>query len=91
MNFSIGQVVISKAGRDKGKAFIITAIKGEYIYLVDGKCRLLENPKKKKLKHVQPTWTVDAALKEALEGQKYIKNADFAATLKKFGADSKND
>ena len=50
-----GQVVISKCGRDKGLAMVVTDIQGEYLLLVDGKLRILARPKKKKLKHVQPT------------------------------------
>jgi len=50
-----GQMVFSKRGRDKGKAMIIIAADGEYAYLVDGMCRPLEKPKKKKAKHIQIT------------------------------------
>jgi len=50
-----GQVVFSKSGRDKGKPFIVINTRDEYLYLVDGKLRTLNNPKKKKIKHVQPT------------------------------------
>jgi len=50
-----GQVVISRSGRDKGKFFVVINVQGEYLYLVDGKLRTLDNPKKKKVKHIQPT------------------------------------
>jgi len=50
-----GQIVFSKRGRDKGNAMIVVAIDGEYLYLVDGKLRPLERPKKKKAKHIQIT------------------------------------
>ena len=52
---TVGQVVFAKCGRDKGKAFIILNICKDYLYLVDGKLRTLQTPKKKKAKHVQPT------------------------------------
>ena len=84
MEFSVGQVVISKAGRDKGDVFIVFNINGEYLYLVDGRSRLLKNPKKKKIKHIQPTKTVDAALNEAITVKRYMKDADFRTALKKF-------
>ena len=51
----IGQVVISKKGRDKGKTFIVINIQDEYLFLVDGKLRILAKPKKKKVMHIQPT------------------------------------
>lgn len=53
-----GQIVFSKCGRDKGQAMAVLEVKGEYLFLVDGKSRLLAFPKKKKFKHVQITHTI---------------------------------
>lgn len=48
-----GQVVRSKKGRDEGKVFVvIDIIDKDYLYLVDGKLRKLDRPKKKKVKHL---------------------------------------
>ena len=52
---SPGQIVFSKRGRDKGCAMIVLSVDGEYAYLVDGRLRSLGKPKKKKVKHIQPT------------------------------------
>ena len=41
---------ISKAGHDKGQMYVILKEEGEYLYLVDGKTRGVDNPKKKKEK-----------------------------------------
>ncbi|MCL2397101.1 MAG: KOW domain-containing RNA-binding protein [Defluviitaleaceae bacterium] len=84
MDFTIGQIVFSKAGRDKGNAFVITDVEGEYLYLVDGYGRPLERPKRKKSKHVQPTWTVVRDLHEAIKTKQHMKNADFRSALKKY-------
>lgn len=43
----------SKAGHDKNKVYVIIKEEAEYIYLVDGKSRTLEKPKKKNKKHIQ--------------------------------------
>ena len=49
----VGQVVKSKAGRDAGRIFLVfKVIDDEYLYLVDGSLRKLDNPKKKKVKHL---------------------------------------
>ena len=48
----IGTFVISKSGRDAGKCYVIINSHNEYVYLVDGKIRTLDYPKKKNLKHV---------------------------------------
>ena len=48
-----GCIVESIAGRDKGHLFIVLETFGEYALLVDGKIRRIENPKRKKIKHVR--------------------------------------
>lgn len=48
-----GQVVYSRAGRDIGKLFVIVGIIDEnHVLIVDGDYRKVEQPKKKKLKHI---------------------------------------
>ncbi|MFT4107394.1 MAG: KOW domain-containing RNA-binding protein [Lacrimispora sp.] len=54
MRAEAGALVKSAAGHDKGSYFFILKEDGEYIYLVDGKYRRLDCPKKKKKKHVEP-------------------------------------
>ena len=51
MELVTGQIVYSKAGRDKKRCFIILKVEGEYVYLADGELRKVESPKKKKVKH----------------------------------------
>lgn len=53
MELEAGSLVQSIAGRDKGSYFFILKEEDEYIYLVDGKYRCLDCPKKKKKKHVK--------------------------------------
>ena len=53
IQLSIGQIVKSRAGRDKGGVFLVYEIvDNEYVLLVDGKLRKIDNPKKKKQKHL---------------------------------------
>ena len=47
-------VVRSLAGRDAGELFYVSSTDGEYAYIVNGRDRGLEKPKKKKLKHLEP-------------------------------------
>ena len=51
--FEEGMLVKSKAGHDKGKVYVIVGMDETYVYVVDGRLRKLENPKKKKYRHVQ--------------------------------------
>lgn len=51
--YGIGMLAKSMAGHDREKIYMIKEVCGEYVYLVDGRLRQLEHPKKKKRKHVQ--------------------------------------
>ena len=55
MDFKTGQIVKAKAGRDKDGFFIIKEIDGQYAYIINGKSRKVDSPKKKKLIHLAPT------------------------------------
>ena len=48
-----GCIVKSLAGRDEGHLFLVLDTIGDYALLVDGKIRRIENPKRKKIKHVR--------------------------------------
>ena len=60
----IGQFVTSKAGHDKGALYVVAAEEGDFVYLCDGRLKLLEAPKKKRRKHIQP---INAAVEEELQ------------------------
>ena len=48
-----GRVVVSKAGRDEGRALVVLALEGEEHALVaDGRLRTVAKPKRKKFKHL---------------------------------------
>lgn len=49
-----GMFVRSKAGHDSKNVYIIYEETEEYVYLVDGKTKTIEHPKKKNKKHIQP-------------------------------------
>ena len=54
----IGCFVKSKSGRDTGKCYVIIGTHSEYVYLVDGNIRTLDNPKKKNVKHLLKQYTI---------------------------------
>ena len=80
--FQIGRVVLAKAGRDKGKAFIIIQrLDDEYVLIADGVGRRIEKPKKKKLKHLKPKPILVQELKVKLEAGATVLNADLRKSL----------
>ncbi len=82
--FSQGQIVFSKCGRDRGNACIIFSVTEEYVYLVDGELRTVSKPKKKKIKHVQPTNEINFDLQHKLENNLLIMDADVRKALVAF-------
>ncbi len=52
---SVGDMVISHMGHDKGNFFIVTEVDNTYVTICDGKTRKADKKKKKKIKHVKPT------------------------------------
>lgn len=48
-----GDVVLSIAGRDKGKVFLVVEVKDGYAYLIDGKTKKVFRPKKKSPVHIE--------------------------------------
>ncbi|MCH5257907.1 MAG: KOW domain-containing RNA-binding protein [Lachnospiraceae bacterium] len=48
-----GMLATSRAGHDKNTVYVIIKEEAEYIYLVDGKIRTLDKPKRKNKKHIQ--------------------------------------
>lgn len=51
----IGQIVYSIAGRDSGKPFVVVEKTENSIYVVDGKERPVQRPKRKNPKHISAT------------------------------------
>ena len=54
MDFVKGQLVRSKAGRDKTRTLAVLAVDGSMLLVADGDLRKLDNPKRKKIQHVAP-------------------------------------
>lgn len=48
-----GEFATSKAGHDKDRLYLIVGEEDDCVYLCDGRLRGVENPKKKKKKHIQ--------------------------------------
>lgn len=82
--YSVGQVVYSKCGRDKLNPFIVVSVDDEFVYICDGDLRKLQKPKKKKKKHIQITQKIDYNIKQKLENNEYLLDADIRKALSEF-------
>ncbi len=56
----------SLSGHDKNQYYLIFKKEEEFVYLVNGRTKLLEKPKKKNLKHIQIIKKLPEEVKEIL-------------------------
>jgi ribosomal protein L14E/L6E/L27E len=82
MEYEFGNIVISKAGHDKGEIFVILKADAEYVYLMDGRYRTFLKPKKKKIKHVQGVHYIDLNLSEKSANRETIIDEDVKRAIK---------
>lgn len=82
MSVTLGQVVVSRAGRDTGRRFVVTKVIDElFVQICDGDLRRIEKPKKKRIKHLEPTGETVEALEEKLKSNIRISNSDIRKAL----------
>ncbi len=85
-SIQIGQVVRSKAGRDKDRVFLVLeVIDQHFVLLVDGDLRRLANPKKKKIKHLAVSQTVLKEFQERMDSKIKMNNAYVRKLLAPYG------
>jgi large subunit ribosomal protein L14e len=81
-----GTVVLSKAGRDAGRYFVVVGrVDDQYVLLADGDLRKLANPKKKKLKHLDVKPVTLPAVKEKLTRGSGLYDAEIRRDLEALG------
>jgi ribosomal protein L14E/L6E/L27E len=82
--FVLGEYVVSKAGRDKDRLFIVTSILDElYVAVADGDLRKIDNPKKKKIKHLNPMDKISEEIADKLNNNKKVTNLSVRREIEK--------
>ena len=84
MEIASSNIVRSDAGRDKGKLFVVLDVEGEFLLLADGKSRKVENPKRKKRRHVLFVSAEKTRLSEKITGNEKFTNSELRRTLAAF-------
>ncbi|HEY8349668.1 MAG TPA: KOW domain-containing RNA-binding protein [Clostridiales bacterium] len=85
MNAAVGQIVVSRAGRDAGRAFVVAKVIDDlYVEICDGDLRKVEKPKRKKIKHLNITDKFAEGLAEKLKNGDRITNAEIRKALADF-------
>lgn len=88
MDFRDGNIVLSKAGRDKGKYFIVLeVVNADYVLIADGGMRKVDNPKLKKCKHLENTGKTSERVCQKLADGTRVTNPELHRELAEFKED----
>ncbi len=84
---TVGSIVYSRAGRDEGRYYMVTAILDDsYVTIADGSVRKLTKPKKKKIKHLKNTGEVLDNIAGKLLTSAKIYDAEIFSALRKYNS-----
>jgi len=79
----VGSVVIPKAGRDRGRIFlVIEEVDADFVRIANGELRKLDRLKKKRRKHLKPTGAVVQALRDRISEGKTVEDHELRAWLR---------
>ena len=77
----ISDVVMSTAGRDKGKLFYVIDVDPVFLNLVNGKDRTLEKPKHKKRRHIEKVLRSETRVANKLKSGDKVLNSELRRDL----------
>ena len=77
----IADVVMSTAGRDKGKLFYVIDVDPVFLNLVNGKDRTLERPKHKKRRHVEKVLRSETRVAQMLRSGDKVLDSELRRDL----------
>lgn len=78
------QIVLSLAGHDRGRLYLVLREEGDFVLLADGKGRKLATPKRKRKKHVQCVGTSAHPAAAALHRGEAVSDRKLRAALAAF-------
>ena len=84
MDIVKSNIVKSTAGRDEGDLFFVLDTQEEFLLLADGKRRRVENPKRKKRKHVSFVGESHSVVAEKIRSSEKITNSELRKALAAF-------
>lgn len=88
---TVGQLVRSMVGRDKGKYYLIFEVLDEaFVRVIDGEKRKTKNPKRKNLKHLEILPVIADSIAEKIRGRERFKDEVITETIKQLGLSHKD-
>jgi ribosomal protein L14E/L6E/L27E len=80
---TVGQIIVSAAGRDKGHAYVvIEKLSPSRVWVADGRERKISSPKKKNVRHVNIAGSIAESIAEKLRAGNPVTDEDIRHALK---------
>ena len=81
MDIAKANIVRSLCGRDEGNLYFVLSAEEDFLLLADGKHRRLENPKRKRKKHVALVENGSNAVAEKIRSNEKITNNELRKAI----------
>ena len=90
--FSRGDIVFSKMGRDQGRYYIVVDVNEKFAFIADGKLHKIQKPKKKKFRHLIHLGANSTVIEEKIKNGMFIEMQHKSMTTEniKFLVENKN-
>lgn len=88
---NIGDVVLSKKGRDANNYFMVVSLQGDFVYVADGKKHVLVKPKKKNVKHLSYANAHLDGISDKLQKGLKVFDSEVKSALRQFNEPSQNN
>lgn len=88
---NIGDVVLSKKGRDANNYFMVVSLQGDFVYVADGKKHVLAKPKKKNVKHLSYANAHLDGISDKLQKGLKVFDSEVKSALRQFNEPSQNN
>lgn len=87
----VGDVVLSKKGRDAGSYFMVVDVSGDVVYVADGKKHVLAKAKKKNVKHLSYANAHLDGISDKLHKGLKVFDSEVKSALRQFNEPSQNN
>lgn len=85
MEISKADLVVSLAGRDKGQYFFVLDTDETFAFIADGKARRVEQPKRKKHRHLARLPQTDTRVADKIRNGDKVLNSELRRELAAYG------
>ena len=79
-----GDIVLSKAGRDCGRYFVVLRTEENFAFVCDGDLRKADSPKRKKFKHLINTGKCAEFALNKINNEEKLTNAELRREIQEF-------